>query len=169
MTNHNAWGIDNIRPEDIDHKRLWRLIDINEDDKCWPFRSAMTRNTYGYFNLGTKFGRRRISAARLVLTLKLNRPMKDKMHVCHTCDWPPCCNPAHLIEGTPHDNRMMVPDELRRKVGLPKGHKKPQGHGDKQRSAQYISRMRTCSCGHKTNAGAMSWHLRNREDHFIVP
>lgn len=30
------------------------------------------------------------------------------MHICHQCDFGPCCNPSHLYVGTAHDNRQDV-------------------------------------------------------------
>jgi hypothetical protein len=33
-----------------------------------------------------------------------NGPLADGENVLHTCDNPPCCNPAHLFAGSKRDN-----------------------------------------------------------------
>ena len=33
-----------------------------------------------------------------------NGPVPEGRYICHTCDNPPCCNPAHLFVGTPSEN-----------------------------------------------------------------
>jgi hypothetical protein len=41
---------------------------------------------------------------RLLLAHKLGRPIMPGYCALHHCDNPPCCNPAHLFEGTQRDN-----------------------------------------------------------------
>ena len=48
-----------------------------------------------------RFGK--IFTHRATWTL-VNGRIPDGLHVCHHCDNPPCCNPAHLFLGTDADN-----------------------------------------------------------------
>jgi hypothetical protein len=41
-------------------------------------------------------------------------PVPDGMFVCHRCDNPPCCNPAHLFIGTAKDNAVDSSNKERR-------------------------------------------------------
>ncbi len=78
---------------------FWSCIDKHGPSECWPWAGACFNQGYGEVSHGGA----RWRAHRLVWTL-VNGPIPTGLHVCHSCDNPPCCNPAHLWLGTHADN-----------------------------------------------------------------
>ncbi len=72
-------------------------------DACWPWVASTTLKGYGKIGRGG-FGMGWEFAHRVALERKLGRPIKPGYCSLHTCDNPPCNNPAHLFEGTKGDN-----------------------------------------------------------------
>ena len=68
-------------------------------DACHPWTGCRDRDGYGWFG-----GRHRHTNI-IALELKLGRRLSIDMCSLHTCDNPPCCNEAHLYEGTKKQNR----------------------------------------------------------------
>jgi hypothetical protein len=66
---------------------------------CWVWTGDLTDSGYGTLTYQCK----RWRAHRLAYTLT-NGALPPTMQVCHHCDNPPCCNPAHLYPGTHTDN-----------------------------------------------------------------
>ncbi len=78
--------------------RVWSKIDRSAGPSaCWPWLGSRDRDGYGFVSLDIT---RR--AHRVVFMLTGGEP-KTSM-VLHSCDNPPCCNPAHLRSGTARDN-----------------------------------------------------------------
>lgn len=76
-------------------------------DDCWLWPGPFDQDGYGRF---TQTGRR-VHAHRLAWTVANKREIPAGLCVCHTCDNPPCCNPAHLFLGTNLEN---VQDRVRK-------------------------------------------------------
>lgn len=74
-------------------------VSIGAENECWPWIRGKTKSGYGEFMVD---GRMRY-AHREAYALA-NGPIPTGMFVCHKCDNPPCCNPAHLFLGTSRDN-----------------------------------------------------------------
>ncbi len=70
-------------------------------DACWLW--TRTRDDRGYGRIYTPTRQRSERAHRIAYELA-HGPITDGMSVCHHCDNPPCCNPAHLFLGTHSDN-----------------------------------------------------------------
>lgn len=67
-------------------------------DCCWPWQGRRDKDGYGVYG-----GAKNKKAHRYALEY-LQSPLPVGLLACHTCDNPPCCNPAHLWPGTNHDN-----------------------------------------------------------------
>lgn len=71
-------------------------IDRRTDSECWPWRK-LWHTPYGHGAM--RIRGRAVLVHRIAFTLWVGS-IPDGMLVCHHCDNPPCCNPAHLFLGT---------------------------------------------------------------------
>ena len=128
---------------------------------CWEWTGYRERFGHGVTTIP---GSSRAVKAHRASYVLLRGPIPDGMFVCHKCDNPPCCNPAHLFLGTAADNNRdmrtkgrLVPPPLksgsdvngaklteaqvaeirRRFVGLGKGRAAPPGHSSADLAAKF--------------------------------
>lgn len=85
---------------------FWPRVQKTDDHWVWP--SAVPRCTYGQMLVNGKTW----YTHRLAWTLTYG-PIPEGMHVLHRCDYPPCCNPAHLFLGSQSDNMEDMRDKGR--------------------------------------------------------
>lgn len=80
--------------------QFWSRVEVDRDDKvCWPWRGSRHPSGYGSF----AYAKGKHLAHRMAYHLAKGVD-PGALKVCHTCDNPPCCNPAHLFLGTHADN-----------------------------------------------------------------
>lgn len=83
---------------------------------CWPF-TGRWHSAWGY---GMIRGDAPTSAPLLAHRemLRLSIPEFDPgLTTRHTCDFPPCCNPTHLLQGTQLENVADQIKRMRRRLG----------------------------------------------------
>lgn len=77
--------------------RFWSRVDVRGPDECWLWKGGS--RVRGYGGLVFEGKNRQSHQVAFRLTHGFYAP-----YLRHSCDNPPCCNPAHLIEGTHTDN-----------------------------------------------------------------
>lgn len=82
---------------------FWGCVDIQEPDKCWHWKEGKTEQGYGMAAFGYQNKVLCLRYSHRIAYALANKKI-PKLHVLHSCDNPPCCNPNHLREGTPAEN-----------------------------------------------------------------
>ena len=101
-------------------KRFMNFVDATPSG-CWEWTGYRSHDGYGQFTLFGK-GWRAHRASHVLFIGEI----PDGYFVLHSCDNPPCVNPAHLRAGTPKEN---VQDMVERgRAGKHMRQKCPKGH-----------------------------------------
>lgn len=106
---------------DIVIGRFKAKLDIKSDSECWNWTGSLNGKGYGSFNpgkLAPKFPTK--IAHRIAYYIEHGNIDLDLL-VCHSCDNPSCCNPAHLWQGTVQDNQKDMKDKGRAPRGSKQG------------------------------------------------
>ena len=103
-------------------ERFWTYVAIGPPTECWPWKGARNNLRGGYgawgFQIAGRLHHRRAHRVAYMLTFGEIPP---GLSICHHCDNPPCCNPAHLFLGTVRDNNFDMWNKGRGKISPPRG------------------------------------------------
>ena len=113
----------NTNPKGSVEQRFWQNVDASGGvSGCWPWLGYHDDKGYGQIHAGTTLRAHRLSLAIAGIVVP------PSALVLHSCDNPPCVNPAHLRVGTQSDNRRDMisrnrhPAILRRRLHCKRGH-----------------------------------------------
>lgn len=107
-------------------RRFWSRVNKQGSDECWNWTSSSDRDGYGLMT-DHAVSRSPIRAHRYSWMLHTGTMPASAVHVLHSCDNPPCVNPAHLFVGSNVDN-------IRDKITKGRGRGNRTGHlGDLKR------------------------------------
>lgn len=141
---------------------FWSRVDRRADDECWPWTGPGKVGGYGGVSVASLRGP--IAAHRIAFGLA-NNGIPDGLYVLHTCDNPPCCNPAHLWAGTHLENMLDMRTKGRSSAGAePKTHCK-RGHlvfhsDDDSRAGEPCQKCIAIRTEKERAARVAAWHIR---------
>ena len=83
---------------------FWCRVDVLDEQGCWNWMNQPSQR-YGVYNLKRRGKWIAIRPHRYAWQ-QINGRIPNGLFVCHSCDNPRCCNPAHLWLGSNSDNQI---------------------------------------------------------------
>lgn len=115
--------------------RFWGYVDkSNGPNACWPWTGGTAKKGYGNFKVASYVT---IRASRFAYAVT-NKRDPGKLFTCHTCDNPPCCNPAHLWLGDTKANSHDMVKKGRSNTGPQDG----QNNGNAKLTAEEVAEIK---------------------------
>jgi HNH endonuclease len=88
-------------------ENFWDRVKKGNEDQCWPWMGRRAKGKFPYGRVDA-FGFKGVYTHRVAYYLanpgEIELRRLGDMVVRHTCDYPSCCNPKHLVLGTHADN-----------------------------------------------------------------
>lgn len=82
-------------------ERFFAKVNKRGPDECWEWQARTDKVGYGRFSPDSS---RLVAAHRWSYEHATGETIPEGMLILHSCDNPPCVNPAHLRVGTSADN-----------------------------------------------------------------
>lgn len=119
---------------------FFNKVEQRGDDECWPWAGTLNSKGYGVIQI---HGRQYV-ASRIIYIISTG-PFQEELFACHSCDNPPCCNPAHIWIGTCLENNKDMVSKGRQAFGDKNGsrtHPERLARGDRNGSRLHPERIR---------------------------
>ena len=145
-------------------EKFWSKVRRGAADECWPWTAGSTQRGYGVlYARGSRDSH--WLAHRYSYTLH-NGAIPPGLCVCHSCDNPPCVNPAHLWVGTRRQNSQDMIDKGRNV--LPAISEGERSHFARLRRKQVIEIRRRAEAGETNSALAREFGVTRRTVDRVV-
>lgn len=82
----------------MDAQEFWNSVE-KKPGSCWEWKRGRYAQGYGQVLFAGK-----VMGAHRAAYILANGEIPPGLHILHSCDNPPCCNPEHLRAGTHQDN-----------------------------------------------------------------
>lgn len=138
--------------------RFWVRVKVGSESDCWEWTGHRHPKGYGAF----KGPNGKLMKAHRIAYQMTKGNIPDGLLCMHSCDNPPCCNPAHLSVGTDSENMTQMHERGRANRAVGSKH-----HNARLMEADVAAIKRRLAVGESQIAIANDYGLHRQTVHQI--